>query len=288
MTNSQLDESQDLGFGAVVADPLAWGTQRSAMIRDLLPKIPEYVLMDNSGFVSLTNAYNQLMNEYARAIAPAVKYIGGQYMNRDHVGDGRAPFVNVPREKQEEALELIVDRIFAEGALAIDAKVLQRFGANGYSHWGSNRTFNGRYDFPFHARVLRLQTSVLNQLLNPSRLARIRDGETKYGADQVATIPELMGSLTTAIWSELGGTIAADRRDLQRAYLDAMTRLIVKPASGTPADARAVARWELTQLRNRIDSAQAGASDGYTRAHLFEALARIDKALEAGLEAEGN
>ena len=129
---------------------------------------------------------------------------------------------------------------------------------------------------------------MLNQLLNPSRLARIRDGETKYGADQVTTIPELMGSLTTAIWSELGGTIAADRRDLQRAYLDAMTRLIVKPASGTPADARAVARWELTQLRNRIDSAQAGASDGYTRVHLFEALARIDKALEAGLEAEGN
>ena len=129
---------------------------------------------------------------------------------------------------------------------------------------------------------------MLNQLLNPSRLARMRDGETKFGADEVATIPELMGSLTTAIWSELGGTIAADRRDLQRAYLDAMTRLIVKPASGTPADARAVARWELTQLRNRIDSAQAGASDGYTRAHLFEALARIDKALEAGLEAEGN
>ena len=83
-------------------------------------------------------------------------------------------------------------------------------------------------------------------------------------------------------------TIAADRRDLQRAYLDAMTRLIVKPASGTPADARAVARWELAQLRSQIDSAQAGASDGYTQAHLFEALARIDKALEAGLEAEGN
>jgi hypothetical protein len=169
--------------------------------------------------------------------------------------------------------------------------VLQRFGANGFSHFGSSRTFNGRYDFPFHARVLRLQTSVLNQLLNPARLARIRDGETKFGADQVATIPEVMGSLTTAIWSEVAQgarTIAADRRDLQRAYLDAMTRLIVKPASGTPADARAVARWELTQLRNRIDSAQAGASDGYTQAHLFEALARIDKALEAGLEAEGN
>lgn len=271
------------------ADPLAWGAERSALIRDLLPKIPEYVLQENSPFVDVTNAYTQLMSEYSRAIAPAVKYIGGQYMNRDHVGDGRDPFVNVPKAKQIEALELIVDRIFAEGALALPPEVIQSFGANGFSHWGSNRTTDGRYDFPFHARILGLQSSVLNQILNPSRLARIRDGEMKFGTRQVLTIPEVMASLTIAIWSELGrGTISADRRDLQRAYLDAMTRLVVDPANGTPADARAVARWELYQLRDRIDSAQSGASDGYTQAHLFEALARIDKTLEAGLEAEGN
>jgi hypothetical protein len=270
-------------------DPLAWGAERSAMIRDLLPKIPEYALEDNAAFVNATNAYNQLMGEYSRAIAPAVKYIGGQYMNRDHVGDGRDPFVNVPKAKQLEALELLVDRVFAEGALTLAPEVLQSFGANGFSHWGSNRTTNGRYDFPFHARTLALQSSILNQILNASRLARIRDGETKFGTGQVATIPEILASLTTAIWSELGqGTISAIRRDLQRAYLDAMTRLVVDPANGTPADARAVARWELAQLRDQIDSAQSGASDAYTRAHLFEALARIDKTLEAGLEAEGN
>ena len=271
------------------ADPLAWGAERSALIRDLLPKIPEYALQDNSPFVDVTNAYNQLMNEYARALAPAVKYIGGQYMNRDHVGDGRDPFVNVPKAKQLEALDLLVDRIFAEGALALDPAVLQSFGTDGYEHWGSNRTTDGRFDYPFHARTLELQSSVLNQILNASRLARIRDAETKFGAGQVATIPELLGSLTTAIWSELGrGTISADRRDLQRAYLDAMMGLVVNPANRTPADARAVARWELAQLRVRIDAAQPGASDGYTRAHLFEALARIDKTLEAGLEAEAN
>ncbi|MCH7890817.1 MAG: zinc-dependent metalloprotease, partial [Gemmatimonadetes bacterium] len=270
-------------------DPLLLGAGRSALIRDLLPKIPEYVLQDNSPFVEATNAYTQLMNEYARALAPAVKYIGGQYMNRDHVGDGRDPFVNVPKAKQLEALELLVDRIFAEGALALSPAVLQSFGANGFEHWGSTRTTSGRYDYPFHARTLELQSSVLNQILDASRLARIRDGETKFGAGQVATIPEIMESLTTAIWSELGlGTISADRRDLQRAYLDAMARLVVNPRAGTPADARAVARWELYQLRDRIDSAQSGASDAYTQAHLFEALARIDKTLEAGLEAEGD
>ena len=96
-----------------------------------------------------------------------------------------------------------------------------------------------------------------------------------------------MASLTTAIWSELGtGTISADRRDLQRTYLDSMERLVVNPANGTPADARVVARWELVQLRDRIDSALSGASDVYTQAHLFEALARINKTLDAGLEAE--
>jgi len=270
-------------------DPLEWGAERSALIRDLLPKIPEYVLQDNSPFVDVTNAYTQLMNEYARAVAPAVKYIGGQYVNRDHVGDGRDPFVNIPKAKQLEALELLVDRIFAEGALALSPAVLQSLGTNGFEHWGSNRTIRGRADFPFHARTLELQSSVLNQILDPSRLARIRDGETKYGAGQVATIPEIMESLTTAIWSELGlGTISADRRDLQRAYLDSLARLVVNPANGTPADARALARWELNQLRDRIDSAQSGASDVYTRAHLFEALARIDKTLEAGLEAERN
>tara|TARA_B100000953_G_C17972734_1_gene406635 strand:+ start:23 stop:904 length:882 start_codon:yes stop_codon:yes gene_type:complete len=270
-------------------DPLSWGAERSALIRDLLPKIPEYVLQDNSPFIEATNAYNQLMNEYARALAPAVKYIGGQYMNRDHVGDGRDPFMQIPKAKQLEALELLADRLFAEGALGLPPAVLQSFGANGYDHWGSTRTTIGRYDYPFHARTLELQTTVLNQILNASRLARVRDGETKFGTDQVATIPEIMASLTTAIWSELGmGNISADRRDLQRTYLDRMERLVVNPVSGTPADARAVARWELTQLRDGIDSALLGVSDVYTQAHLFEARARINKTLDAGLEAERN
>jgi hypothetical protein len=121
--------------------------------------------------------------------------------------------------------------------------------------------------------------------LDASRLARIRDGEAKFGQAEVVTIPELFGQLTDAIWSDLGArAITASRRDLQRAYLDAMTDLIVDPEEGTPADARSVARWELNELRGRIEAATS--TDAYTRAHLAESMARIDKALDAGLEAE--
>jgi len=234
------------------------------------------------------------MNEYARAVAPAIKYLGGSYINRDHVGDpnGRLPFENVPRIKQREALDYVVDRVFAPHALAVAPATLQRMGSNRWLHWGTNTTFNGRLDFPYHETVLGFQTATLANLLSPFRLARIRDGETKYGAASMVTIPEMMGALTKAIWTESWGPGArltsAMRRDLQRSYLDQMSQIIVQPADRTPADARAVARMQLKDLNRRLGSAlAAGASlDAYTRAHLEESRARIDKALTAGLEAE--
>ena len=57
------------------------------------------------------------------------------------------------------------------------------------------------------------------------------------------------------------------------------------PANGTPADARAVARWQLQGLGERMEGV--AGRDDYTSAHLSESLARIEKALTAGLEAEG-
>ena len=98
---------------------------------------------------------------------------------------------------------------------------------------------------------------MLGQLVQPFRLAMIRDGETRYGTANMVTIPELFSTLTRAVWSEVvdaGGDANADavRRDLQRAYLDQMTALVVRPAPRTPADARAVARRTLKDLNRRL------------------------------------
>jgi hypothetical protein len=275
-------------------DPLAWGKERTAILLELLQDLPAKVLADNSSYAELANAFGGIMNEYARAIAPSIKYLGGAYINRDHVGDpqGRLPFVAVPRAQQREALDFIVERVFAPTALTVAPATLQRIGANRWLHWGSTTTFNGRLDFPYHEQVLGFQTATLGNLLNPFRLARIRDGETRYGAASMVTIPELMGALTRSIWTEAWGpaprTTSAVRRDLQRAYIDQMTQILVKPAARTPADARSVARAQLRDLNRRIGTAVArGATlDAYTRAHLEESRARIQKALTAGLEAE--
>ena len=276
-------------------DPLMWGKERTGIVRSLWPTLPANVLADNTSYFQLTVGFNQLMNEYARAVAPAVKYLGGQYINRDHAGDpnGRMPFENVPKAKQREALDFVIASVFAPAAFDIPQNVLAQFGTNRFLHWGSPGTFNGRLDYPFHEQMVGFQSGMLGQLLHPFRLSRIRDGETKFGQANVVTIPELFDALTRSIWEESwvapGGNTSAMRRDLQRAHVDALTRLVVDPPARTPADARSVARLQLKDLSRRIGQrlTPPASFDTYTRAHLEESKARIDKALEAGLTLEG-
>lgn len=275
-------------------DPLAWGRERTDLIRSLWQTLPQNVLTDDKRYFELTAAYMNLFGQYAQAVSPAVKYIGGQYINRDHAGDpnARAPFVAVPRAKQREALTFLIDRVFVERAFALPQSVLAQFGSNRWLHWGTTTTWNGRVDFPFHEQVVGFQSAVMSQMLSPFRLAAIRDGETKFGQANVVTIPEVMDQLTRATWSEVWAAparnVSAMRRDLQRAYIDQLTTLVVTPGDRTPADARAVARSRLVDLNRRLGVRLGTPTglDAYTVAHLQEARARIAKALDASLEAE--
>ena len=123
----------------------------------------------------------------------------------DHVGDpdGRLPLEPVAVGEQREALDLLVERVLAADALDVPSGVLQRLGPNRWTHWGTSTTFDGRLDYPWHEQVADLQEAVLEQLLHPWRLARIRDAEARWGQDATVGIPELTDRLTDAVWSEL-------------------------------------------------------------------------------------
>ena len=276
------------------ADPLAWGKERAALIAALWPSLPQRVLADDRRYADMTDALNTLLGQYVQALATGVKYIGGQYQYRDHVGDpnGRPPFVPVPKAKQREALEFLETSAFGENAFDVPRDVLARLGANRWTHWGEDNTYNGRIDYPLHELVLGAQRSLLAQVMNPFVFARIRDAESKFGAEKVLTIPEFVRGLTGSIWSEVyeggahgAGNVTATRRDLQRLYVDRMSELVVGNPERMPADARAVARYQLIDLKRRVDArlASGAAMDAYTRAHLSESSARIGKVLDASL-----
>lgn len=272
-------------------DPIGWGRERANLIREMIPLLPDFALEDNMPYYEVTDLFQSVFFQYARALTPSVKYIGGQHQYRDHKGDpnGRMPFEPVPLEKQQEALNTIIEYAFDANAIRLPDDVFQQFGANRWSHWGQSNTYQGRIDYPLHRTLLSVQTSLMSQLLNPTRLERIRDTEVKFGADQTVTIPEVMEKLSNAIWSEAwvapGGNINSNRRDLQRAHLDHMINLVTDAPSGTPADARSVARYTLTDLHDRLERRLSPPTynfDTYTRAHLSESKGRIKSALEAG------
>jgi hypothetical protein len=274
------------------ADPLAWARGRATLIRGVLPELPRYVMADNARYGDVTDALNLLLNQYGRSLAVGVKYIGGQYVNRDRMGDpsGRMPFVAVPPAKQREAMAFLNEFGFGERAFAIPANVLATLGSNRWSHWGNNNTYpDGRIDFPYTNLVLGAQRALLGQLTAASTFSKIRDAELRYGAANTLGTTELLGSLTRSVWSEVyaGRSVNVQRRELQRAYVDRLTEMVARRPEGLPGDARAAARAALVELRGRITTAMSGGGvDAITRAHLAESKVRIDHALEAGLDVE--
>lgn len=277
------------------ADPLAWGKQRAELLSGLIPRVPEIALADNMPYFEATDLFQTYLFQYARTLTPAVKYIGGQHQYRDHVGDpeGRMPFVPVSKEKQQEALDMLVEYAFSADAITLPREVYQKMGADRWSHWGNSNTYSGRIDYPLHQRLVGIQSSLLEQLFNPVRLSRIRDTEVKFGEENTLTIPDMMSQVSEAVWSEVwtspGSNISSNRRDLQRAYLNEVIQLLTEAPDGTPADARSVARTQLKELSNKLERRLAPPAydfNDYTGAHLEESKARIDAALQAGLQLE--
>ena len=86
--------------------------------------------------------------------------------------------------------------------------------------------------------------------------------------------------LSHPVWSELeqGSDVNSFRRSLQRAHLQKLIGLLVKPAADVPEDASTMARADLKLLNEQISRSLSSSSglDHYTRAHLDETSARIE------------
>jgi hypothetical protein len=275
-------------------DPVAWAKERAVLYKALLHRLPELALSDDESYDKLTAAFQAFFFGTADLLTPAVRSIGGQYQRRDHVGDpgARPPFAPVPRKKQEEALGFVLAEAFGAEPFGIDPALLRQLGALPWAHWGIEPTFDGRVDYPYAEEVLRLQGALLEGLTDPYRLSALRDAELKYGTASTLTLPELFRRLSEATWKEAWKAPAANvpplRRSLQRAWLDRMTVLLVKPPDHMPADARALARRELRDVHGRLAERLTAPVklDAYTQAHFEDVKERIEKALAAEYPAE--
>ncbi|MDE0689087.1 MAG: zinc-dependent metalloprotease [Candidatus Poribacteria bacterium] len=285
-------------------DPLAFAKQRREIVVGLWDKIADKVTKEGMGYQRVRRAFGSLLYEHGFTMYLASRYIGGQYHHRDHRGDenGRLPFVPVPAVKQREALQFIKEYALSDKAFSFSPELLNSLAITRWSDWGGDSWNSTRFDYPVHDVILRNQTLILERMLYPSVLSRVQDAELKFPKGEDAfTLPELFSGITDAVWVELGrdagakqwsnsdAFISSFRRGLQREHLKQLIKLVLEADSGTPEDARSLARLHLGQIRSKIQRVLQNARDtldDYSFAHLEESQVRVEKALDASFRVE--
>lgn len=285
------------------ADPLEFAKQRREIVAGLWDEIADKVTTDGMGYQRVRRAFRSLLGEYTSSMYLAARFIGGQYHHRDHKGDkdGRLPYVPVSAKKQREALAFIKEHALSDKVFDFPPELLNSIAITRWSDWGASSNNSSRLDYPIHDVILRNQSQILRRLLDANVLSRVQDTELKFSGEDVFTMPELFTGITDAVWVELDKNadakqwtnsdafISSFRRGLQREHLKQLIKLVLAADSGTPEDARSLARLHLTQINNRLkDVLQSSKAklDEYSVAHLEESQDRVDKALAANFNVE--
>ena len=278
-----LSSAWDLG-----SDHIAFARERARIVEKIMPTIETRILEDGDGYQRLRSAVNSLMFERFNSTIPIIKYVGGAYVARDHLGDQdqRSAFTPVSADRQREAVQVIITTMLAKDAFKFDPDLLNKLLPNRWSHWGE--TPSTILLFPVLSNMQAIHGGLLGSLMTPPRLARMLDQEALAERKSDAyTVAEMFATLTGAVWSELGSggnarSTDAVRRNLQRIYTDRLAALSLSQA--VPGDASALARLELTELSRRLGTALGrNRVDRVTRAHLAETKARVDRTLEASI-----
>jgi hypothetical protein len=283
------------------SDPVEYAAARLKTMKDLLPGLVDRSTKEGDDYTQARRVFNVLVSQYGQSMFFVSRYIGGLQTSRSHKGDkdGKPPVTLVDVKKQRDALGLLEEKVFSDENFKFPPELLNQLGWTNWDHWGQRRV-STRKDFPVHDFVLQWQTRILSQLLSSVTLQRMHDAELKAPPEtDVLTTAELLQRLTKAVFSEVESTkegdytnrkpaISSIRRNLQRSYLDEISKLALGSTSA-PEDCQTVAYSELSNLQQRIKSLLdnqpvASKLDAYSRAHLQESSARIGKVLEARIE----
>jgi len=284
-------------------DPLQFARQRMDLAERLWGEVVDRVVDEGEGYADARRAVDMLLYDYQQAGLLASRFVGGQHVHRDHKGDpdARDPIVPVPAAKQRAALALVCERLLDGQSFRLPPSLLRSLGKGNWRHWGSNDS-RRPHSYPYHRRVLDVQSWALFGLINPATLQRLIDTEAKAepGADRV-TVPEVFDAVSDAVFGPIAegmqigpGTAAQPaiptvQRNLQRHYVNELIAMLLEGSNGgTPAVVRNQARLELDRLRGLVaDQGELTRLDPYSHGHLLELRERIGKALEASFQIGG-
>jgi hypothetical protein len=283
------------------AEPLEFAQSRMKLVKTLRDQIIDKFVKEGQSWARARRGYTITLNQQAAMLSIMAGWTGGAHVVRDRKGDpnGRPPIEIVPAAKQRAALKFLVDNAFYDESFGITPDLVKYMTVDKWWDDGGRRDVMEDATWPIHDRIMGIQAAVLTMIMNPTTMKRVYDNELRVPADQdMITVPELMDTITSAIWSEVytkpsgkftarQPMISSLRRNLQREQMERLIDLTLPGAmfgaASKPVSNIAVAK--LREIRGKIraimENDGAAKLDPYSAAHLAEAAVRIDKALDA-------
>ncbi len=282
------------------ADPLEYSDSTMRLVQHLRPKIVEKIVKEGDSWAKAREAYQLMLARHVGAVSIAANWVGGSYVNRVKKGgpSDRDPIEDISADQQRRALQFVVDNAFRDDSFGLSEELLRKMTVDKWFDQGGIGSIYEDPTWDVHDTILAIQNSALTMVMNPTTLRRVFDNEFRISADEDAvTLPEVVHSISDAIWSELNKRvdrrytarqpmISSLRRNLQQEHLERLVDL-TKPEGLSGAAAKPIqtlATHRLRQLSSQIESVlKQGDSklDPYTLAHLSESEERIARALDA-------
>ena len=267
-------------------------------------QILEEFVKDGDSWSKARQGYQLTLSMQIKATSMMANWIGGAFVHRDKKGDpnGRTPIEVVPVEQQRAALKFVIENTFFDESYGLTAKLLNHMSVDQWLDNPRGFGLTSEPTWPIHDRIMSIQASTLSQLMNPTVLRRVYDNEFRIESDQDAlTLPELLTSVSEAIWKELGEmegkdfsdrkpAISSLRHNLQTEHLQRLFDLADEQGSSNAAlkPIANLASMKLKKLRKAIDEvveSHADSMDSYTKAHLIDARDRIRKWMDGPTQA---
>ena len=260
--------------GDMSNEALDYAEGRMTLVEDLMADLLEKYEDPGQSYEELRNAFLSITGQHAQMAAVASRYVGGVYVDRALIGQEGAtePYRPVSLEKQQRALDLLDQYLFAPDAFEIIPNEL-------YRHLQPQRRgfnfFAESEDPKVHARVLGIQESVLAHLLHPNVLERMTDTRL-YGNEY--SLATYMEDLTNDVFAaDADGNVNTFRQNLQVAYVESLATVVGEDGDAQYDNvAQSAALQSLQQIEEMI--ADKRGVNAETRAHTDHVLHLIESA----------
>jgi len=266
------EQTEDLGDNSMKASE--YGILN---LKRIILRLPEWTREEADKYENLSDMYYALTSQFGRYMGHVLKNVGGVYETPKSIEQaGEDVYEPTPKVIQQEAVAFLNKQLFETPEWLLNKEILNKI---------SNPVAN--------ENVCNIQTGILNSLLSGARLNRLVVSANRYGDNITYSLEDMMNDVKKGIWNELVSNKPIDgyRRNLQKAYIDALANILNPPpapaANGfmaAPAikntDVASVARAQMIALRNQINAAIPGTKDKMSKYHLEDVSERIKKALD--------